>query len=103
MSIWDANNLSTLEGFANRRNKSEVSKPVVPDGAGAFFQKLMKKSFGITGQLNKKTALDAFHYLLAEEIPAETKKNSFYEFWLRDMAKISELFCNVAKHNAISV
>ena len=53
MSIWYATNLSTLEGFANRQHKLEVSKRIVPDGAEAFFEKLMKKSFGITGQLNK--------------------------------------------------
>ena len=103
MSIWYATNLSTLEGFANRQHKLEVSKRIVPDGAEAFFEKLMKKSFGITGQLNKNTALDDLRYLLAEEIPAETKKNSFYEFWLRDMAKISGLFCNVANQNTIGV
>ena len=49
MSIWYATNLSTLEGFANRQHKLEVSKRFVPDGAEAFFEKLMKKCLGLRG------------------------------------------------------
>ena len=69
MSIWYATNLSTLEGFANRQHKLEVSERIVPDGAEAFFEKLMKKSFGITGQLNKKTSTG---YQIPPEEPMTT-------------------------------
>ena len=103
MSIWYADDLSALKGFVNRQHKLEVSKREVPNGAAMFFQNLMKMSFGVAGQLNRKTAVDDLHYLLEEEIPAEAKDNPFYEVWLQDMAKISRLFCDVANHNGIRV
>ena len=70
MSIWYADDLSALKGFVNRQHKLEVSKREVPNGAAMFFQNLMKMSFGVAGQLNRKTAADDLHYLLEKEIPA---------------------------------
>ena len=58
MSIWYANDLSTLKGFVNRQHKLEVSKREVPNGALMFFQNLMKMSFGVAGPLNRKTVVD---------------------------------------------
>ena len=52
MSLFKADNLESLEEFKDTDYKLGILEREQPEGAGSFFQKLMKNDFGIEGTLS---------------------------------------------------
>lgn len=66
-----------------------------------FFEELRKRPFKVVGRVCKKSTLNDIEVMLKNTIPAEIQNNPFYHFWLNDMAKICEIFCDIENSNAI--
>ena len=60
----------------------------------------MKTTFRVSGKLSKATAVDDIRAILGKDIPSDVQRNPFYEVWLKDMADVSSLFCDVEKDDA---
>ena len=52
MSLFKADNLESLKEFKDTDDKLGILEREQPEGAGSFFQKLMKNDFGIEGTLS---------------------------------------------------
>ena len=102
MGIFVSNNAEALKGFADRQDQLAVLRRERPEGADGFFRKLMSLSFGIAGKVCGQTALEDVRYILQEDMPEDIQRHPFYASWLADMARVSSLFCDVEKSEAIS-
>ena len=103
MGIFVSNNAEALKGFADRQDQLAVLRRERPEGADGFFPKLMSLSFGIAGKVCRQTALEDVRYILQEDMPEDIQRHPFYASWLADMARVSSLFCDVEKSEAISL
>jgi len=92
--IFQAVDIQTLPDFPNRENQLAIIQRRPLEGGEAFFQHLMKKPFGVIGQVFKESSFEDIEYLLEEDIPTRLQSDPFYEKWLADMAEVCSIFCD---------
>ena len=103
MDVFFTDKLDLLSDFADQSHRLAIFQREEPDDASMFFQSLMKTTFRVSGKLGKATAVDDIRAILGKDIPSDVQRNPFYEVWLKDMADVSSLFCDVEKDDAISI
>lgn len=102
MGILKVNSLKTLESFIHKPEQLAIYSRQKPAQADAFFEKLMQSPFGIAGEVSAATARDDICYILEDEIPKDLQNDPFYDDWIDDMARLSQVFCVMEKSDAIS-
>ncbi len=102
MNILRTNKLDMLKGFSASANQLAIVCRQVPSGADSFFQTLMQTSFSVTAEVRKECALNDIRAVLATTIPDNMQRVPFYHIWLSDMAKISEVFCQIQTTDSVS-
>ena len=102
MSILRTTSLEELKDFSQRSDQLTILKRSSPEGSTDFFQELMLEPFGLAGELSRETAEQDIREILEDEFSAEIKNNSFYSYWILDMAKLCEAFCEMQNSEAIS-
>ena len=94
-------NLNDLKSCSKNSSKLSVVERKVPLKAYKFFEKLRKRPFKVVGRVCKESTLNDIEVMLKNTMPCEIQNNPFYHFWLNDMAKICEVFCDIENSNAI--
>ena len=95
-------NLSNLPNFSKNKSYLAIVKRKVPNGSNIFFKKLILEPFSISGQVFKKSSLNDIQNILDEKISTELKDDIFYSHWVKDMRKISTIFCDIMGSESIS-
>ena len=93
MKVFKTTDIQELARFPTDSAQLAVVSRKKPKGADIFFQKLMKNTLRIIGQVSKKSSREDIKYLLEEDIPDELKADPFCSLWISDMAQVSELCC----------
>jgi len=101
MSIFKAADLNQLPEFPKREDQLAIVERESPEGAEAFFQKLMQAPFGIAGRVRKESAASDIKDILEDEISAELQSDQFYEHWVSDMAEVCKSFCDTQGSDAV--
>ena len=66
-----------------------------------FFLQLIREPFNVFGKISKSSALTSIETMLSNIISNSIQKNPFYAYWLRDMADICALFCEMENSSSI--
>jgi len=101
MSIFRAADLNVLPEFPKREDQLAIVERQSPEGAEAFFQKLMQEPFGIAGKVRKASSVSDIKDILADEIPDPLQSDPFYEKWVSDMAEVCRSFCDTQGSDAV--
>lgn len=102
MSVFKTRNLKALKEPQKHDNQLAVLEREGLRGADDFFQKLIKTSFNVMGQVFKETSLEDIKYFLQDEILGELQSEWFYEVWIADMADICNIFCDILGTRSVS-
>ncbi len=97
MSLFKADNLESLKEFKDTDYKLGILEREQPEGAGSFFQKLMKNDFGIEGTLSSINLKEDLKNLVQEIIPNQLSSTEFYNYWLLDMETVCRTFLLIEK------
>ena len=97
MSLFKADNLESLKEFKDTDYKLGILEREQPEGAGSFFQKLMKNDFGIEGTLSSINLKEDLKNLVQEIIPNQLSSTEFYNYWLADMETVCRTFLLIEK------
>ena len=95
MSLFKADNLESLKEFKDTDYKLGILEREQPEGAGSFFQKLMKNDFGIEGTLSSINLKEDLKNLVQEIIPNQLSSTEFYNYWLLDMETVCRTFLSL--------
>ena len=101
MHIFQAADIQTLPDFPDREDQLAIIERQPLEGGDVFFQHLMKKPFGVIGQVFKESSIGDIEYLLEEDIPTRLQSDPFYEYWLSDMAEVCSIFCDTLGTEAV--
>lgn len=101
MTIFQASDLQELSHFQHRQEPLAVAKRLAPEGAGAYFKKVMQTPLRIIGQVSKASSIEDIRYILEDELPDELQDDPFYALWVLDMAQACETFCNTLGSEAV--
>ena len=99
--LYKTNNLNDIKAFDTKSSELAIVERKAPSEARLFFEKLMIKPFRFIGKIRKESALIDLKTILISENSPEIHNKSFYQYWLYDMAKICEIFCEMQNSNAI--
>ena len=102
MSVLQTNDIKDIKKFSSKSFKLVIINRKIPYNSDNFFNQLLKLSFTISGEVQKKTAKDDIRNLLFEELPKEIQKKSFYKDWVNDMAQLCKTFCDLEESNFVS-
>ena len=101
MSLFKADNLESLKEFKDTDYKLGILEREHPEGAGSFFQKLMKNDFGIEGTLSSINLKEDLKNLVQEIIPNQLSSTEFYNYWLADMETVCRTFLLIEKTDTL--
>ena len=101
MSLFKADNLESLKEFKDTDYKLGILEREQPEGAGSFFQKLMKNDFGIEGTLSSINLKEDLKNLVQEIIPNQLSSTEFYNYWLADMETVCRTFLLIEKTDTL--
>ena len=62
----------------------------------------MRRPLRVTGKVHKVSAFEDIQKILKDHIPKKIQSEPFYDDWLRDMAEISKVFCEIQMTDAIT-
>ncbi len=95
MSLVKHIELSELGTFYTDNSYLSIVKRNEPQKSDSFFKELLTKPFNIQIKVFKNSILDNIQDVLNNVIAKKLINNSFYRIWVRDMAKISKIYCNI--------
>ena len=95
--------LNGLRVFADGNAQLAIAEREAPNAAGDFFQKLIESDFQFAGKVTvrKSHAVADIQNILEDEISDELKADPFYPYWVMDMAKICQLFCDLEQSSKV--
>lgn len=102
MSVFQTSDLQALSDFPKQQDQLAIVERKPLAGADVFFQKMMRTSLRIIGQVSKKSSIEDIRYMLEEDISEELQADPFYARWVLDMAEVCETFCDTLGSEAIS-
>ncbi|NQY79051.1 MAG: DUF1826 domain-containing protein [Candidatus Caenarcaniphilales bacterium] len=102
MSIFRTNSIEELKEFSERSDQLTILERSPVRGAEAFFEELMIKPFGFTGEVFGADAEKNVREILEEKFSSEIESNPFYDSWVLDMVKLCEAFCEMQNSDSIS-
>jgi hypothetical protein len=102
MSVLQTNDIKDIKKFLNKSFKLVIINRKIPNNSDIFFNQLLKLSFTISGEVQKKTAKDNIRNLLFEKLPKEIQKKIFYKDWVNDMAQLCKTFCDLEESKFVS-
>ncbi len=101
MSTVKKINISNLPNFSRDKALLSIVERDVPEEANKFFKNLLLKPFNINQKVYKKSSFDDIKRILDKTIKKKIEDNIFYNEWIKDMAKVSVIFCNILKTESI--
>ena len=99
--LTDNGSLHPITSFPNQPYQCLVIERNAPDEAEGFFSQLMNQAINVQGKVDRDHAFSDLNTLLEKIVPDNLKKDSFYSYWLYDMAKICESFCQMLKSESL--
>ena len=73
-TVLQTNNIKDIKKFSSKSFKLVIINRKIPYNSDNFFNQLLKLSFTISGEVQKKTAKDDIRNLLFRELPKEIQK-----------------------------
>ena len=101
MIVFFGDSLESLESFACRPSRLAIFEREKPAEAGPFFARMASTSFGIAGEVSRRETLADIEFLLEEGLSIDVQRDPFYKLWLKDMARVCSLFCEVEQNESI--
>lgn len=101
MSLYRSDTLEKLIDFTKGSDQLAIAERNPPKEAPAFFKKVLSSPFETDGKVRKESALKDIRGLLNEIFSDEIQQDPFYDLWLKDMAKVGEVFCDIENSDAI--
>ena len=103
MGVFFADSLESLKSVASRSSQLAIFEREKPAEADPFFASMASISFGIAGEVNKGDTLADIEFLLEESLSIDVQRDPFYKLWLKDMAQVCSLFCEVEQSESIQM
>jgi len=94
-------NVDELSEFARQDYQLTIAERLAPKEGAAFFGKLTKTPFSISGRIQESNAIWDIKEILGSHVSANLQQDPFYDQWIADMANISKLFCDTQGTDAI--
>ena len=94
-------NADELAAFAQQDYQLSIAERKAPKEAASFFEDLVKTPFAASGKISKEGAKQEIKQTLNPVISEALLRHPFYDKWVADMAKISQLFCDTQGTDAI--
>ena len=95
MSVYITHNFDEIRNFNSQSDQLFIIERKIPEGADIFFKKIIKTNLTVIGEISKKNTLEDIKNILDDEIPQEVYYNPFYNKWIKDMALIGSVFCDL--------
>ena len=102
MSLIEKFDLDSIPKFSNNKAYLSIIERKAPLESDAFFKKLLQIPFSINGEVYKKSSVKDVQSMIDEFVCREVKNNLFYNYWIKDMANISKVFCQIMESDFIS-
>ena len=102
MSFIQKMDLDNLSNFSATKSYLAIAEREEPKESNIFFKKLTRKTFSISGQVFKQSSINDIKAILEKNISINSLDNIFYNYWLNDMAKMCNIFCNILESSSIS-
>ena len=94
--------INNISNFRNNNSYLSIVERKTPQESKEFFKILTQKTISISGEVFKKSCMDDIQILLNEITLNKLRTNLFYKKWIKDMAKISSIFCDILNTSNIS-
>ena len=101
MSAFETLELKTLTKFKSLPNQLALVKRDSLNGSNDFFTRLMQTSFSVIGRVCKSSSVEDLKSILNEDIPSNLQVDPFYPLWIKDMASVCDIFCEMVGEDAI--
>ena len=101
MSAFETLDLKTLTKFNSLPYQFGLVKIVSLNGSNVFFTRLMQTSFSVIGRVCKSSSVEDLKSILNEDIPSNLQVDPFYPLWIKDMASVCDIFCEMVGEDAI--
>ena len=102
MSLVKKISLNNITNFNKDNSYLNIVERKKPDSSNVFFEELLRKPFDVNKTIAKKSIFDDIKRLLNKNVSKKIQVNKFYNIWLQDMEKISNLFCNTIDEDNIN-
>ena len=102
MSLVKKISLNNIINFNKDNSYLNIVERKMPNGSNIFFEELLSKPFDVNKTIAKKSIFEDIKRLLNKTVSKKVQVNEFYQIWLQDMGKISNLFCNTIEENYIN-
>lgn len=100
--IFYAESDKDLLKFPEREDQLAVLKRKKQVDSDMFFKKIMYIPFEIRELVRKERAEEDIKKTLKGEIFDDIRRDPFYDYWIKDMAEVSRLFCEMQGSDSIS-
>ena len=101
MSAFETSDLKTLTKFNSVPNPLALVKRDPLNGSNEFFMRLMQTSFSVIGRVCKLSSVEDLTSILNEDIPSQLQADPFYLLWIKDMASVCDIFCEMVGEDSI--
>ena len=101
MNAFETLDLKTLTKFNSLPNPLALVKRDPLNGSNEFFMKLMQTSFSVIGRVCKLSSVEDLASILNEDIPSQLQADPFYSLWIKDMASVCDIFCEMVGEDSI--
>lgn len=95
MSFVEKIDLDNILNTSKTKSYLTISERNAPTGFDDFFKKVINKPFIINGNVFKKSSVNDIKDILEEKISVSLKNSIHYNYWVKDMAKMSSIFCDI--------
>ena len=101
MSLVKVIDLKQLDHFFKDTSYLSIVKRNEPLKAKVFFKEILTKPFDIQIEVYRNSILENIRNALNTIISKELIDSSIYNVWLKDMAKISKIYCDILNTDII--
>ena len=95
MNVFRANDFADLTTFKNHEGQLAVLGRLPLKGGNEFFQKLAGIPLNVIGLVSKTNGREDILSLLGDEITEELTSTRFYIQWVKDLADVCNVFCDI--------
>lgn len=90
-----------LVNFSEDNSCLSIVQRKKPKEADEFFNSILLNSFNVNAVIYKKSIMKDINNILSKVISKEVKKLSFFNYWIKDMVKISKTFFKILGKDSI--
>ena len=101
MDVFRAKDFADLITFKHDEGQLAVLERQPLKGGDEFFQKLAGIPLNVIGMISKPTGREDILSLLEDEITEDLKSTPFYIEWVKDLADVCNVFCDILESRNI--